>query len=103
MGACECDAGWGGADCTRAMRHSSWPPLWLTYVVMLVCLVLSLAALLAARHMLQDFIDRRRQAAEEQSALLVRSHPAPSCCVCACLRKSASPVRCCHAGPAHRG
>lgn len=89
MGACECDAGWGGADCTRAMRHSSWPPLWLTYVVMLVCLVLSLAALLAARHMLQDFIDRRRQAAEEQSALLVRPHPAPRRCVCAYLRKSA--------------
>jgi heme exporter protein D len=71
LGSCHCNEGWGGPDCTQPMKQSVWPPVWLTYIAMLVCLILSLAALLGARRILQTFMDRRREAAEEQSALLV--------------------------------
>jgi hypothetical protein len=39
---------------------------------MISCVVVSLVAWMAARHVLQEFVNRRRQAAEEHAALLVR-------------------------------
>ena len=56
------------------MRQKQWPPLWLTYTFMLVSILLSGIAWLVARHILNDFLERRRIAAEENQALLVRLH-----------------------------
>ena len=67
-------AGWGGPACTWPMRQKQWPPLWLTYTFMLVSILLSGIAWLVARHILNDFLERRRIAAEENQALLVRLH-----------------------------
>ena len=74
MGACQCNRGWGGAACEQRMRHTSWPPLWFTYLMMLVTVLISSIAWIASRHILQDFVERRRQVQEEQQALLVRKH-----------------------------
>jgi hypothetical protein len=55
------------------MKLKQWPPLWLTYSFMLVSIVFSGVAWLVARHILNEFLERRRIAAEENQALLVRA------------------------------
>jgi EGF-like domain len=86
LGACQCNAGWGGPACESRLRHETWPPPWVLYVAMFASVIFSAVAWMCARGLLQDFVERRRQAAEEQQALLVRP--------------ASSALRSCRRGPA---
>lgn len=79
MGSCQCNAGWGGPDCTDQLREETWPPSWLTYIIMLSCVLVSIVAWLGARHFLQEYVEQRRRAAEEHATLMVRCRPSQTC------------------------
>lgn len=77
LGACSCDDGWGGPDCSQELKHQSWPPKWLLYSMMVGSIVVSLTLLFASRHVLSDYMERRRIASEENQAMLVSSCTVP--------------------------
>lgn len=78
LGACSCDDGWGGSDCSQELKRSSWPPKWLLYSMMLGTIITSLVLLFASRHVLSEYVERRRIATEENQAMLVCPHPSLS-------------------------
>jgi hypothetical protein len=73
LGACSCNEGWGGPDCSVALSEPSWPPAWFVYAAVGASTVISMVLWLASRQLLSDYIQRRRQAQEESQAMLVRA------------------------------
>eukprot|EP00892_Ulva_mutabilis_P000991 jgi/Ulvmu1/10893/UM007_0070.1 len=70
LGACSCDDGWGGPDCSQQLKHKTWPPKWLLYSMMIGSVIVSVTLLLASRHVLSEYMERRRVASEENQAML---------------------------------
>jgi hypothetical protein len=81
LGACSCNEGWGGPDCSVALSEPSWPPAWFVYAAVGASTVISMVLWLASRQLLSDYIQRRRQAQEESQAMLVLLLD-PGCCAC---------------------
>lgn len=77
LGACACHEGWGGSDCSRALAEPSWPPAWLVYSAVAASTLVSMVLWLASRQLLSDYIERRRQAQDENQAMLVRGRCQP--------------------------
>lgn len=75
LGACACNEGWGGADCSHALSEPVWPPAWVVYTAVAASTVVSMVLWLASRQLLSDYIERRRQAQDENQAMLVRDTP----------------------------
>lgn len=69
---CECNAGWGGPDCSSGMRTNGWIPQWLLYTLMVAVLAISFGALAATYGFIEDWNVQRRQAAIDAAAVLVR-------------------------------
>ena len=77
MGACSCNEGWGGSDCSKALRGSGWLPQWLMYILMAASVLMSTVAWAVVHKIMMDWTERRRIAQEEASAALVVSSSYP--------------------------